>query len=236
MLRKKFYIPIGIFILVICAVGLLSLRSDTPKEPVVTYKAVTPVKHSATPLSETRTVSASIPIEETAAETAEETAVSTSEVSEVLMSEILSKYPDYETMDPWNQENVRRWVRKDKMLAELEARAKELERQLAEREALEALESDLESSVGILDSEYSDVRAFYKRYTDPELEDFIREFPDETERRAFMLRTLEMVKIQQAMADRILETPGAEELSSEILVDLMSLSSLNIDEMIGGAK
>jgi hypothetical protein len=45
-----------------------------------------------------------------------------------------------------------------------------------------------------------------------------------------------MVKIQQAMADRILETPGAEELSSEILVDLMSLSSLNIDEMIGGAK
>jgi hypothetical protein len=177
-----------------------------------------------------------MPIEETATETAEETAVSTSEVSEVLMSEILSKYPDYETMDPWNQENVRRWVRKDKMLAELEARAKELERQLAEREALEALESDLESSVGILDSEYSDVRAFYKRYTDPELEDFIREFPDETERRAFMLRTLEMVKIQQAMADRILETPGAEELSSEILVDLMSLSSLNIDEMMGGAN
>jgi hypothetical protein len=179
-----------------------------------------------------------MPIEETATETAEETAVSTSNIStsEFTRAELLKRFPNYDFFGPKGKETLHSILRKDKMLAELEARAKELERQLAEREALEALESDLESSVGILDSEYSDVRAFYKRYTDPELEDFIREFPDETERRAFMLRTLEMVKIQQAMADRILETPGAEELSSEILVDLMSLSSLNIDEMIGGAK
>jgi hypothetical protein len=174
-----------------------------------------------------------MPIEETATETAEETAVSTSEFTR---AELLKEFPHYEMLSPEGKARAHRILKKDKILADLRAGNAELERQLAEREALEALESDLESSVGILDSEYSDVRAFYKRYTDPELEDFIREFPDETERRAFMLRTLEMVKIQQAMADRILETPGAEELSSEILVDLMSLSSLNIDEMIGGAK
>lgn len=49
MLLKKFYIPIGILILVICAVGLLSLRSDTPTEPIKIYKVTTPTKVSTTP-------------------------------------------------------------------------------------------------------------------------------------------------------------------------------------------
>ena len=33
MRPKKFYFPIGILLVVICAVGLLSLRSDVPTEP-----------------------------------------------------------------------------------------------------------------------------------------------------------------------------------------------------------
>lgn len=41
MLRKKFYIPIGVVILVICAIGLLFLRSQTPKEPIKVYKTTT---------------------------------------------------------------------------------------------------------------------------------------------------------------------------------------------------
>ena len=48
MLQKKFYIPIGILILVICAVGLLSLRSDTPTEPIKIYKVVEPAEESET--------------------------------------------------------------------------------------------------------------------------------------------------------------------------------------------
>jgi hypothetical protein len=52
MLSKRLYIPIGILIIAICAVGLLSLRSDVPKEPVVTYKVVTPVKRSVTQVTQ----------------------------------------------------------------------------------------------------------------------------------------------------------------------------------------
>ena len=47
MLPKKFYLPIGILILVICAVGLLSLRSDVPTEPIVIYKTTTPAETPA---------------------------------------------------------------------------------------------------------------------------------------------------------------------------------------------
>ena len=47
MLSKKFYFPIGILILVICAVGLLSLRSDVPTEPIKIYKATTPAETPA---------------------------------------------------------------------------------------------------------------------------------------------------------------------------------------------
>ena len=46
MQKKKFYLPIGILILVICAVCLLSLRSDVPDEPVKVYKVVEPVPTS----------------------------------------------------------------------------------------------------------------------------------------------------------------------------------------------
>ncbi len=92
---KKFYLPIGILILFICAIGFLSLRSDVPTEPIVIYKTTTPIKQSVTPkVSEPMTVSASMPIE-----TVEETHDSTSEVSEVPLSDTLSKYPDYKTID-----------------------------------------------------------------------------------------------------------------------------------------
>ena len=44
MLRRKFHIPIGILIFVICAIGFLSLRSNVPEKPIQIYK---------TPLTET---------------------------------------------------------------------------------------------------------------------------------------------------------------------------------------
>ena len=46
MLPKKFYIPIGILILVICAIGFLSLRSDVPDEPIKIYKVTQPADQS----------------------------------------------------------------------------------------------------------------------------------------------------------------------------------------------
>lgn len=42
MLRKKFYLPIGLCILVVLAVGFLFLRSQTPQEPIKIYKETTP--------------------------------------------------------------------------------------------------------------------------------------------------------------------------------------------------
>ena len=53
MLLKKIYLPIGILIVVICAIGFLSLRSDVPDEPIVIYKPTT--KESETPAKETET-------------------------------------------------------------------------------------------------------------------------------------------------------------------------------------
>ena len=41
-LLKKFYLPIGILLVVICAVGLLSLRSDVPTETIKIYTMVEP--------------------------------------------------------------------------------------------------------------------------------------------------------------------------------------------------
>ena len=46
MLTKRFYLPIGILLVVICAVGLFSLRSDVPTEPIVIYKTTTPAAKS----------------------------------------------------------------------------------------------------------------------------------------------------------------------------------------------
>ena len=48
-MRKKVFIPIGALIIAICAVGLLSLRSDQPAEPIKIYKVTTPAKVSTTP-------------------------------------------------------------------------------------------------------------------------------------------------------------------------------------------
>lgn len=49
MLRRKFYIPIGLCILAIVAIGFLSLRSDVPDEPIVIYKTTTPLRAPGTP-------------------------------------------------------------------------------------------------------------------------------------------------------------------------------------------
>ena len=50
MLSKKFYFPIGLCVLLVLAIGFLSLRSDVPDEPTKIYKAVEP---QAKPKAET---------------------------------------------------------------------------------------------------------------------------------------------------------------------------------------
>ncbi len=50
ILLKKFYLPIGILIVALCAVGLFLLRSDVPEEPIVIHKPTiteTPLKVTA---------------------------------------------------------------------------------------------------------------------------------------------------------------------------------------------
>ena len=44
MLTKKVYIPIGLCLLLILAIGFVSLRSNVPDEPVKIYKTATPVE------------------------------------------------------------------------------------------------------------------------------------------------------------------------------------------------
>ena len=222
MLSKKFYLPIGVLIVVTCAVVLVSLRSDVPTEPIKVYKATTPIKRSVTP-SEPMTVSASTTVESMPMEAIEETPASTSEFS---MSEILEKFPQYEIYSPEGKEQIHRILRKDKILADLRAGNAELERKIAERKAQKELLSYLESAGDHLKMEYPDVTAFRKKYSDPQIEDFIREYPDENERYAFFERTLEASKIYREMADRILATPGVpENLSSRHLETVYGIPS-----------
>jgi len=49
MLTKKVYIPIGVCLVLLLALGFLSLRSDVPDEPVKIYKAVEVSKPPAHP-------------------------------------------------------------------------------------------------------------------------------------------------------------------------------------------
>lgn len=51
MLRRKFYIPIGLCILAIVAIGFFSLRSDVPDEPIIIYKETTPLRAPVDPTS-----------------------------------------------------------------------------------------------------------------------------------------------------------------------------------------
>lgn len=55
MLPKKFYIPIGLCLVLLVAIGFLSLRSDVPDEPIKIYTAVEPLPKSTAeaPVGET---------------------------------------------------------------------------------------------------------------------------------------------------------------------------------------
>ncbi len=240
MLTKKFYLPSGALIVAIVAIAFFALRSDTAKEPITIYKPVTPTKRSLTPTTptvEARTISASMSKEETI----EETPVSTSEVP---MSYLLSEFPDYETMNSvgqgvarelarlrWEGENRR--AKKAKILAELRAGNADLKRKIAEQEAAKELRDYFDSTMLLLNTEYADVEAFSERCPDAQETDFIREYPDETERNAFYARTLEAAKIRKELVDRILATPGIPErlppTTLEILRD--TANAVSIDEI-----
>ncbi len=79
MLRKKFYIPIGILFVVICAVGFFSLRSDVPDEPIVIYKTTTPLRARVNPLPpDVEDTPEKVPVPSTAAMSFETSTVDTS--------------------------------------------------------------------------------------------------------------------------------------------------------------
>ena len=46
MFLRKYWIPITVFIVAICAVGLYYLQTQPPKEPIVIYKPVEPLPKS----------------------------------------------------------------------------------------------------------------------------------------------------------------------------------------------
>ncbi|MXV73739.1 hypothetical protein F4Z99_05610 [Candidatus Poribacteria bacterium] len=50
MLRKKIYLPIGLCLVLLLAIGFLSLRSDVPDEPIKVYKSVEPLPKSTAQL------------------------------------------------------------------------------------------------------------------------------------------------------------------------------------------
>ena len=221
MLTKKFYIPIGALLVAICAIAFFALRWDTPQEPIKVYKTVTPIKRSATPTAEARTISASMSKEEAAVvhtDTEMPARSEASEYAEFSRAELLERFPQYDFHSPESKENLHAILRNEKTLAKLRAREAELKRKIANQEAAKELLSYLNTAVDRLNTEYPDFVAFRDKYPDPQEEDFIREYPDEKARYTFLVRALEAGKIQREMADRILATPGiSEKLSSRHL-------------------
>ena len=233
MLTKKFYIPIGALIIAISAIAFFALRSDTPKEPIVIYKTVKPIKRSstpATPTAEGRTFSASQSKEETAIvdkNTQVPPLPGASEDAEFSRAELLERFPQYDFHSPESKENLHAILRGEKILANLQARNAELERKIAVREAQKDLVSYLQVEMSRVNRDYPDFMLFVAKYPNPEIDDFIREYPEASEREVFMARVLEAGRIISEAADRILETPGMrEELDSVFLSELERFSSL----------
>lgn len=218
MLTKKVYLPIGALIIAIVAIGMFALRSEQPTEPITIYNTVTPIKRSGTPTTEARTVSASMPIEETV----EETPVSTSEVSEVPMSYILSEFPDYESMNSVSQEVARRraklrWEGKNRRAKKaqiIQAREAEIAALREEVRELKAVGDELEEVVSYMVplgermSEYPDVISFIKKYPNAQPEDFLREYPESGERLVFLKRLLAYDDLRVEMAGHVLGSPA----------------------------
>ena len=56
MLTKKVYIPIGVSLVLLLAIGFFALRSDVPDEPVKAYKATQSTEKSETPAAKTESI------------------------------------------------------------------------------------------------------------------------------------------------------------------------------------
>ena len=238
MLRKTFYLLIGLCVLFVLAIGFLSLRSDVPDAPIVIYKAVEPLAKSTptTPTAEARTISASMATDETAVvdKNAEMPARSdASEYAEFSRAELLERFPQYDFHNPASRANLRDILRGEKTFAEKEERLAFLKRYFAEQETARELHDYLDRTMSLLETEYADVEAFSERYPDAQEADFIREFPDATERHDFLERLLEAGKIRKELADRLLAAPFLVEIlpprTLEILHD--TANALSIDEI-----
>ena len=228
MLVKKFWIPVVLVLIGVAIGGTFWRQHIASQEPIKVYKSVeldrkAELRKAAEPpdISEQEHFYADSTWHADADETSE-IPVSDAEVS---LSEVLERFPQYEILSPKSQREAREIVRKDKILAKLEARAAELERKLAEREAQKQLVSYLESEKARLNTEYPDVIALGAKYPNFEIEDLIREYPDASERHQFMERALEAGLIIREMVDRVLATPGIRELPSEKLEPLLRYSS-----------
>ena len=153
--------------------------------------------------------------------------------SEFTRSELLARFPDYDFYGPKTKENLHWILRNEKILADLQAGNAELRRKIAVQEAQKELVAYLRSSISRLNRDYPDFMLFIEKYPNPEIDDLIREYPDASEREAFITRALEVGVIISEAADRILKTPDArEELDRDFLSELESASSLSA--MIGG--
>lgn len=227
MLVKKFWIPVVLVLIGVAIGGTFWRQHIASQEPIKVYKSVEldrkaePRKAAEPPdISEQEHFYADSTWHADAHDTSER------EIPETeIYAAVVSKYPNYKTMHEENKRVVWEYVKGSIHLEKLEARAAELERKLAEREAQKQLVSYLESEKARLNTEYPDVIALGAKYPNFEIEDLVREYPDASERHQFMERALEAGLIIREMVDRVLATPGIRELPSEKLEPLLRYSS-----------
>ena len=164
MLRRKFYIPIGLCILAIVAIGFLSLRTDVPDEPIVIIKTVTPLRAPVAPTSSD------------VVDTTEKASVTSTAAMSFDTSTVDTSMPDLDGLSSHEKRHVL-----EARLAEAEATIKfleaKIEKRLAELEARRASEREAERDRALLKilTTYNEWLAGYNAEGD-ELSDFAADY------------------------------------------------------------
>lgn len=155
MLKTKFYIPIGLCILVIVAIGFFSLRSDVSTEPIKIYKTVD-IEVSTTSLDADKTLEVLNAMSvETEAPAEPETHPNTTFHPHDLMSD-----EEHEAFHRREREKRRKEL--DKTRREL----KQLQTLLEEKDAFETLRVEAEAQMPALNAATNKIQAQMDEFDD----------------------------------------------------------------------
>ncbi len=208
MQSKRFYIPISALILVICALGFLSLRSDQPSEPIKIYKVTTP----DTPAKVTETA-------ETETATNETTIGGHRHADGTWHAEPHSQADDDYWSDEAHQARMKalkaegarldaKYARKEALIKELQERYDQLKAEVASDKELDEMNAWLSENEEMWLGAVSDLAPLVSLSVD----EFHQRYPNLEENLYFVNRLLDLNDFRKEYVER---TEGASELTRQ---------------------